>query len=137
MSVAHDGQTAVEAALASVTKGGDENAALRAIARADLLLPRLAGAAEPGSGGLALPVVEEEGKSFVPVFTSQTQLSAALPEATGAVVVRGASLAAGWPSDTPLWLAINPASEHAATLPPDAVRSLASLAADPEPDQAP
>ena len=130
-SVGQDGQTDVEAALASVTRGGDEETALRAIARAHLLLPRLEGSEDDDPASLALPVVEQEGTSFVPVFTSQTQLSAALPEALGAVVVPAASLSAGWPAGD-LWLAINPASEHAATLPPDTVRALAELAEDPD-----
>jgi SseB protein N-terminal domain len=128
-SASPDREGGVEAALAAVAAGGDEDAALRAIARAQLLLPRMTAAGDIEPRALALPVVEQDGTGFVPIFTSQARLRAAMPEATGAVQVDAASLAARWPSDD-LWLAIDPASPHAAKLPAAAVRALAHLASE-------
>lgn len=72
---------------------------------------------------VALPVIEEDGTQYVPVFTSPESLAAAGADPEAAVEVPLVQLAAGWPSDE-LWLAVDPASESGLTLPPDVVRAL-------------
>lgn len=74
-------------------------------------------------GSISLPVIEQDGTSYVPVFTSEATMAAAAPDIEDAVSVNAAELAANWPSDD-LWLAVNPGTEDGLTLPPDAVRSL-------------
>jgi len=74
-------------------------------------------------GSISLPVIEQDGTSYVPVFTSEATMAAAAPDIEDAVSVNAAELATNWPSDD-LWLAVNPGTEDGLTLPPDAVRSL-------------
>ena len=74
-------------------------------------------------GSISLPVIEQDGTSYVPVFTSETTMASAAPDIEDAVQVSAAELGANWPSDD-LWLAVNPGTEDGLTLPPDAVRSL-------------
>ena len=73
-------------------------------------------------GSISLPVIEQDGTSYVPVFTSESTMAAAAPDIEDAVSVSAAELAANWPSDD-LWLAVNPGTEDGLSLPPDAVRS--------------
>ena len=74
---------------------------------------------------MSLPVIEQDGTSYVPVFTSEATMKLAAPDIGGAVSVPVAALGANWPSDE-LWLAVNPGTEGGLTLPPDAVKSLPS-----------
>ena len=74
-------------------------------------------------GSISLPVIEQDGTSYVPVFTSETTMASAAPDIEDAVSVSAAELGANWPSDE-LWMAVNPGTEDGLTLPPDAVRSL-------------
>jgi hypothetical protein len=74
-------------------------------------------------GSISLPVIEQDGTSYVPVFTSEDTMASAAPDIEDAVSVNAAELGANWPSDD-LWLAVNPGTEDGLTLPPDAVRSL-------------
>jgi hypothetical protein len=71
-------------------------------------------------GSLSLPVIEQDGTSYVPVFTSESVMHEAAPDIDDAVSVPAAALGANWPSDD-LWLAVNPGTEGGLTLPPDAV----------------
>lgn len=87
------------------------------------------GAEAPPEGAIALPVMEQDGTQFVPVFTSQETLVAAGADADLAVSVPLAQLGAGWP-DEELWLAVDPGEEGGLALPPDVVRALPSLVAD-------
>jgi type III secretion system (T3SS) SseB-like protein len=84
------------------------------------------GAETPPDGAVALPVVEQDGTQFVPVFTSQEALVSAGVNPDTAVAVPLVQLAAGWP-DEELWLAVDPASENGVTLPPEVVRALPGL----------
>ena len=85
-----------------------------------------AGAEPPPEGAIALPVIEQDGTQFVPVFTSSEALATAGADPTTAVEIPVAQLAAGWPSDD-LWLAVDPASPDGLTLPSDVVRALPAL----------
>lgn len=81
----------------------------------------------PPEGALALPVVEQDGVQYVPVFTSTETLANAGVDPTTVVEVSLAQLAGGWPEQE-LWLAVDPASPDGVTLPPDIVRLLPHLA---------
>jgi hypothetical protein len=104
---------------------GDTEAVMRAVAAADVVVPQAAGSGGgPASdGSISLPVIEQDGTSYVPVFTSEDTMHEAAPDIEDAVSVSAAELGANWPSED-LWLAVNPGTEDGLTLPPDAVRSL-------------
>jgi hypothetical protein len=108
---------------------GDTDAVMRAVATSEVVVPQtpLAPGEEAPEGSLSLPVIEQDGTQYVPVFTSQTVMQSAAPDLGDAVSVPAAQLGANWPSDE-LWLAVNPGTEDGLTLPPDAVRSLPSYA---------
>ncbi len=106
----------------------ETQALLTQLARSVALLPQEVpeGAEPPPEGAIALPVIEQDGMQYVPVFTSEEALTSAGADPTTAVPVPLVELAAGWPGDE-LWLAVDPASEHGLTLPPDVVRALPGL----------
>ena len=106
----------------------ETQAVLQQLASSTALLPQeMADDAEPTpEGAVALPVIEQDGTQYVPVFTSQEALSTAGADPERAIEVPIAQLAAGWPAGD-LWLAVDPASAHALTLPPDLVRALPGL----------
>ena len=111
----------------------DAQVVLQQLAQSVAFLPQELpeGAEPPPEGAIALPVIEQDGTEYVPVFTSQERLAAAGADPDQAVAVPVAQLAAGWPSDD-LWLAIDPSSPDGLTLPSDVVRALPALAgADP------
>jgi len=114
-----------EAAIAAGMAAEDTAAVMRAIATTEIVVPQAGGSDEGGlpDGSISLPVIEQDGTSYVPVFTSEATMAAAAPDIEDAVSVNAAELAANWPSDD-LWLAVNPGTEDGLTLPPDAVRSL-------------
>ncbi|MDQ1627386.1 MAG: hypothetical protein QOI54_1130 [Actinomycetota bacterium] len=118
-----DGPVPTESAIAAGMASGDTEAVMRAVASSEVMVPQSAQAPESADGGLSLPVIEQDGTSYVPVFTSETTMNAAAPDIDDAVAVSAAALGANWPSDD-LWLAINPGTENGLTLPPDAVKSL-------------
>lgn len=121
-----NGQQPTEAAIAAGMAAGDTEAVMRAVATSDVVVPQAHAA--PGDeqqpeGSLSLPVVEQDGTQYVPVFTSETTMRSAAPDLDQAVSVSAAQLGANWPSDD-LWLAVNPGTTEGLTLPPDAVKSL-------------
>ncbi|WP_214369142.1 SseB family protein [Pseudonocardia sp. H11422] len=107
------------------TDPGDTTAALRDLASSIALLPQVSppeGADQP-EGAIALPVIEQDGQRYIPVFTSEDALRSAGADPGTALRIPIAALAANWPSDD-MWLAVNPASEDGLGLPPDVVRAL-------------
>jgi type III secretion system (T3SS) SseB-like protein len=106
----------------------ETQAVLQQLASSTALLPQeMAEDAEPTpEGAVALPVIEQDGTQYVPVFTTPEALSAAGADPEKAVEVPIAQLAAGWPAGD-LWLAVDPASAHGLTLPPELVRALPGL----------
>jgi SseB protein N-terminal domain len=131
-----NGALPVETALAAGMAAGDTDAVMRAVASIEVMVPQTVQSSESGApgepgdlpaGSLSLPVIEQEGTSYVPVFTSEATMNLAAPDIDDAVSVPAAALGANWPSDE-LWLAVNPGTEGGLTLPPDAVRSLPSYA---------
>lgn len=116
-----DNGSAVEARLRVALANGDEEELLRAIAGAEIVLPQ--DAREEGRDGIDLPVIEQDGLQFVPVFTSERVMHAAAPEVTDAVSVLASELAAVWPEDQ-LWMVVNPGTLDGVSLPPDVVRML-------------
>jgi SseB protein N-terminal domain len=104
---------------------GDEALLLRALANSVALIPQppAAEGQEPPEGAIALPVIEQDGQRFVPVFTSEESLREAGADPGTAVLIPVAELAAHWPEED-VWLAVNPASEEGLGLPPDVVRAL-------------
>lgn len=116
---------AVESAIAAGMAAGDSEAVMRAVAGSDVVVPQASGGPDGHApdGTISLPVIEQDGTSYVPVFTSEQAMAEGAPEVEDAVTVSASELAANWPSDD-LWLAVNPGTEDGLTLPPDAVRSL-------------
>ena len=114
-----------ESAISAGMASGDTDAVMRAVANSDVVVPQanVPPGGEAPEGSLSLPVIEQDGTSYVPVFTSEATMNSAAPELEEAVAVSAAELGANWPSDD-LWLAVNPGTEDGLTLPPDAVRSL-------------
>jgi hypothetical protein len=106
----------------------EAQALLQQLASSTALLPQeIAEGAEPTpEGSVALPVIEQDGTQYVPVFTTQEALSNAGADPATAVEVPIAQLAASWPAGD-LWLAVDPASADGLTLPPDVVRALPGL----------
>lgn len=84
------------------------------------------GVEPPPEGSIALPVIEQDGNQFVPVFTSSDALAASGANPTNAVEIPIVQLAMGWPSDD-LWLAVDPSTPDGLTLPSDVVRALPGL----------
>jgi hypothetical protein len=112
-------------AISSGTEADDSAAVLRALATSTALLPQAppAEGEQRPEGAIALPVIEQDGRRYIPVFTSEESLRAAGADPATAVSIPVAELAAHWPSDD-VWLAVNPASEEGLGLPPDVVRAL-------------
>jgi hypothetical protein len=106
----------------------DTEALLQQLAASVALLPQeLPEDAEPmPEGAIALPVIEQDGTHYVPVFTSEDTLAAAGADPATAVPIPVAQLAASWPGDD-LWLAVDPATEGGLTLPPDVVKVLPGM----------
>jgi type III secretion system (T3SS) SseB-like protein len=126
-----DGQQ-TEDVIAAGMAAGDTEAVMRAVAGTDVVVPQTPSADgdDLPDGSIALPVIERDGTSYVPVFTSEDTMATAAPDIEDAVTVNAAELGAHWPSDD-LWLAVNPGTEDGLTLPPDAVRSLPTYADGP------
>jgi hypothetical protein len=119
-----NGSQPTESAIAAGMAAGDTEAVMRAVAASEVVVPQAAAAGDQvPDGSISLPVIEQDGTSYVPVFTSETTMNAAAPDIDQAVSVSAAELGANWPSED-LWLAVNPGTEDGLTLPPDAVRSL-------------
>lgn len=119
----------VESAIAAGMAAGDTEAVMRAVAGSEVVVPQAAEVTPEvlEQESISLPIIEQDGTSYVPVFTSQRAMNEAAPDIEEAVTVAAAELAANWPSDD-LWLAVNPGTEDGLTLPPDAVRSLPAYA---------
>lgn len=115
----------VETAIAAGMASGDTEAVMRAVAGSDVVVPQALATdrEDVEQGSISLPVIEQDGTSYVPVFTSERTMSEAAPDIEDAVTVAASDLAANWPAEE-LWLAVNPGTEDGLTLPPDAVRSL-------------
>jgi hypothetical protein len=116
MSETHPDQTA------------DAQVVLQQLAASVAFLPQELpdGAEPPPEGAIALPVIEQDGNQFVPVFTSSEALASAGADPATAVEIPVVQLAAGWPSDD-LWLAVDPSTPDGLTLPADVVRALPGL----------
>jgi hypothetical protein len=102
---------------------------LRELAGSTALLPQappVEGEQPQAEDAIALPVIEQDGTHYVPVFTTEEKMRAAGADPETALSVPLAGLAAGWPGEE-LWLAIDPAAEDGLALPPDAVRALPSF----------
>lgn len=78
-------------------------------------------------GAISLPVIEQDGQRFIPVFTNEQSMRAAGGDVETASRLPLAELAAAWPSDD-IWLAVNPTDEDGIGLPPQVVRMLPELA---------
>jgi len=119
------GNEHTESAIAAGMASGDTDAVMRAVANSDIVVPQatVVPGEEAPDGSLSLPVIEQDGTSYVPVFTSEQTMHSAAETATASSSSGAAELGANWPSDD-LWLAVNPGTEDGLTLPPDAVRSL-------------
>jgi len=82
---------------------------------------------QPPEGALTLPVIEQDGNRYVPVFTSDDALVAAGADPDAAIRIPVVELAVNWPGDD-LWLAVDPSTEDGIALPSDLVRALPQFA---------
>ena len=136
MSTPNPEQQPVDAATtAPGPEAVDAQALLQELATSIALLPQegLGEGEAPPEGSIAIPVIEQDGTQYVPVFTSEEALRGAGADPAPAVRLPLAELAAGWPADD-LWLAVNPGSEDGLTLPPEMVQALATFASVPTTD---
>jgi hypothetical protein len=135
VSTPHDTERSTDEAVSSSTEAADNAALLRALATSVALLPQVPQpeGQEPPEGTIALPVIEQDGQRFIPVFTSEDSLRAAGGDPSTAVSIPIAQLAANWPNED-VWLAVNPASEEGLGLPPEVVRALPVFAAQTSDD---
>ncbi|MGH3326959.1 MAG: SseB family protein [Streptomycetales bacterium] len=124
-----EGQQAVETELARAMEAGDQESALRIVANAAVVVPQAAATPDDASpdaaapGAVTLPVLEQEGRQYVPVFMTTERMSEAAPDVEESITLPVSQLAASWPDDE-LWLAVNPGVESGVTIPPDIVRTL-------------
>jgi hypothetical protein len=128
-----DAPASIESAISAGMASGDNEAVMRALAVSVALLPQAPpeeGEERP-EGAVALPVIEQDGTQYIPIFTSVAALEAAGADAATAVRLPLAQLAANWPSDD-LWLAVNPSSAGGLTLPAEVVRALPVFASLPD-----
>lgn len=117
---------------AAASRAADTAEVLRDLATSIALLPQAPSPEgdEPPEGAISLPVIEHDGRRYVPVFTSEEALQSAGADMGTVLRIPIAQLAANWPSDD-IWLAVNPASEDGLGLPPDLVRTLSTFAGSP------
>ncbi|MFJ4845203.1 MULTISPECIES: SseB family protein [unclassified Streptomyces] len=104
----------------------ETEAVLADLAGRTALLPQVPPAeGEPArpEGAVSLPVIEQDGTQYIPVFTAEETLVAAGGDPATALRISVAELAANWPADE-LWLAVDPSTEEGLALPPDLVRAL-------------
>jgi len=119
-----EGASAEGAPLAD--EAAQTQAALIDLAASVALLPQTPpaeGEEERPEGTIALPVIEQDGNRYVPVFTTEDALLAAGGDPAAALCLPVVDLAANWPADD-LWLAVNPSTEEGLVVPPDLVRAL-------------
>ncbi|MFG2194419.1 SseB family protein [Streptomyces sp. NPDC048639] len=118
-------------------EAAETQAALVDLANSTALLPQAPppeGEDVP-EGAIALPVIEQDGTRYIPVFTTEEALVAAGGDPGAAVRLPIAELAANWPEDD-LWLTVNPTSEKGLALPAELVRALPVFSrADGQADQ--
>ncbi|MGW3627381.1 SseB family protein [Streptomyces sp. NPDC000880] len=110
----------------SAAEAAETQAALIDLANSVALLPQAPpaeGEEERPEGAIALPVIEQDGNRYIPVFTTEDALVAAGGDPATALRIPVVELAANWPADD-LWLAVNPSTEEGLALPPDLVRAL-------------
>lgn len=110
----------------SADEAAETQAALIDLATSVALLPQMPpaeGEEEHPEGTVALPVIEQEGNRYVPVFTTEDALLAAGGDPDAALCLPVVELAANWPADD-LWMAVNPSTEEGLVVPPDLVRAL-------------
>ncbi|MFG2530541.1 SseB family protein [Streptomyces sp. NPDC048516] len=110
----------------SAAEAADTQAALVELAASVALLPQAPpaeGEEERPEGAVSLPVIEQDGNRYVPVFTTENALLTAGGDLETALRIPVVDLAANWPADD-LWMAVDPSSEEGLALPPDLVRAL-------------
>lgn len=117
----------LEVALEATLRQGEQDALFLALATGEIVVPHMAG--DPSGEGLTLPYVERMGTRYALVFSSHRRLHEFGLEPYDVVTMRGDQLAAVWPQDEEIWLAIDPGTAHGAALSPESVRELTTLGA--------
>ena len=84
-----DGQQ-TEAVIAAGMASGDTESVMRAVATAEIVVPQAPSTDADGvpDGSISLPVIEQDGTSYVPVFTSESTMATAAPDIEDAVSVK-------------------------------------------------
>lgn len=118
----------VEEALLAAVRDGDRPGLIAALAHAEVYVP-----AEQAGEEVRLATIEQDGTSYVPVFTSLAQLRRVAPDGTGFLCVEGRGLSAVSPRG--LSVVVNPGGELGVVLSPDEVEALETAPAAPEPWQ--
>ena len=122
----------LEAAMQRDSQGrGSRSDVFRAFREADLLIPipdsphqRVQGEVvvlRPGDN-VALPVMVDNGRRYVPVFSSMTQMYRFVPRGTPYSVIKGSNLAAVWSDED--WMLLNPRGDIGTELSPRDVKSI-------------
>lgn len=117
--------SALEVALTATLGQGEQDALFLALATGEIVLPQME--EDPAGEGLTLPYIERMGTRYALVFSSRQRLAEFGLDPHGVVTMRGDQLAAAWPQDEEIWLAIDPGTDHSAALSPQSVRELAAL----------
>jgi len=127
--VTFEPQNDLEAALAdAAAEDAGFQAVAAALAAAELWIPQppgeATGAASDADEGeeILLPLLEHEGRTYVPVFTSEHQFRIGAPEGMAAVRVPGSAVLASWPEEH--GMAVNPGGEIGVAIAPEDVRAL-------------
>ena len=77
-----------ESVIAAGMAAGDTDAVMRAVATSEVVVPQAGGRRARRTcptGSISLPVIEQDGTSYVPVFTSEPTMSQAAPDIEDAV----------------------------------------------------
>lgn len=124
----YEAQNEVERALLAASQDeGRFGEFLVALAGAELYVPHPGGSGEEGEPvegeELVLPLVEHEGRTYVPVFTSMAQFRLGAPHDMPHVRLRTEGLVAEWPEEH--GMAVNPGGEIGVALEAADVRALA------------
>ena len=121
MSDVFDPDNPLEEVLVQASRGDVEPVVfLDALRDSSIVVPcEQTGAADE----VEFPVIEHQGRPYVPLYTSQAQATKGAPEQEGWLKVTGADLAKMLTDDA-TGLAVNPGGDLGVAIPPDAVAAL-------------
>jgi hypothetical protein len=127
-----DPVNALEAAIAEVLQGGgDPQRVLSLLWTSSVLIAKADDSDDPDALNLTI-VEDEDGKRYLPVFTSPDRMSEAMPEGADYVAIQLSDLAGGWPEGVAIAVDTGTEFGFVAELPDVKLAAEASGAADAE-----